>query len=144
MQPVSPIKHVYPSRIDAWLAAALVAAPVLCVGMGVWLVGQSPGAGICAMFTGMFIAAIIGTLSWPCHYTLEGDYLEIRTGMHEQRVAIGEIRSLEATTSLVSAPAFSVHRVRIVTDRETFHLSPRDREGFMAELSARIAERRGA
>jgi len=138
------MKHVYPSRIDAWLAAALIGAPMLCVGMGVWLVGQSTGAAICVMFTGMFIAAIIGALSWPCQYTLAGDYLEIRSGMHEERVAIGEIRQVEATTSLLSAPALSVHRVRILTERETYFISPRDREGFMAELGARIAARRGA
>jgi len=139
-----PSVQVYPSRIDAWLAAALIGAPVLCIAMGVWLVGQSTGAAITVMFTGMFIAAVIGALSWPCQYTLGPDYLEIRTGMHEQRVAIEEIRSVEALTSLLSAPALSVHRVRIVTDRETYLISPKDREGFMAELRSRQSARLGA
>ena len=86
-------------------------------------------------------AAIIGlyfVLVLPCQYTLTRDELRIRAGWVRMRVPLEQIRRVEPTSSLLSAPALSLSRLAVITDRKTYRISPADQDGFLAELHRRL------
>lgn len=77
-------------------------------------------------------------LAWPCGNPLTEDYLIIRSGLLREEVRLAGIRQVERSSALGSAPAFSLWRVRIAADAGVHLISPRDRDGFIAELTARL------
>ncbi len=88
---------------------------------------------------GVVVALVIGLLLIPCHYTLTDDAILIRCGLLRQRIALKDVRAIELSDCPLSAPALSLRRIRIETmnGREQL-ISPRDREGFIAEVRAKI------
>lgn len=128
----------YPSRVDSWLAIVLVGVPLVVVGFGAFLLTKSVGAGIIAIFTGLFVGGVIAALSRPCVYTLTDDSLKIKSGMLEDEVPLHKIRGVEKSSSAWSAPALSLRRVKLTLDRGWRLISPRDRDAFIADLTARL------
>lgn len=131
------------SAVDAWLVAVLAAAAATAL---VPLArGGAPAeiaAGLVAV--GALLAAIV-LLGWPCTYTLAEDRLLIRSGLL-LRVEIPYARMRDAYPSCnpLSAPAWSLRRIRIDLDRGIALISPLDRERFLAELRQRIEDARTA
>lgn len=132
------MKTVYPSRVDSWLALVLAGTPLAVVTVGVFTLNKSPGAGIVAIVMGIFIGGLIAALSIPCVYTLGDDSLRIKSGILEEVIALREIRGAEQSFSLWSAPALSLQRVKITLADGSRVISPRDRDGFIADLHARL------
>ena len=124
-----PIK--FPSRIDAWLAAAVLLA------FGVVLYqGFSRGDAIAfavALFMGLLLLSFL-----PCTYTLTADHLLIRAGLRRWQVPYREIRSIELSRNPLAAPALSLRRVRIDYGRRFALVSPREREAFVQALRERV------
>jgi hypothetical protein len=133
------MKTEYPSRIDPWLAIVLVGAPLIVVAAGVFTLTNSVGAGIVTIITGLIVGGMIAALSIPCVYTLTDESLKIKSGMLEDEVPLRKIRGAEKSSSMWSAPALSLRRIKITLEDGSRSISPKDRDGFIIDLEARLA-----
>jgi len=138
------MKTEYPSRIDSWLAILLVGASLIVVAVGIFTLTNSFGAGIITIITGLIVGGLIAALSIPCVYTLTDESLKIKSGMLEDEVPLWKIRRAEKSSSMWSAPALSLRRVKITLDDGSRFISPKDRDGFITDLEARLANARRA
>jgi hypothetical protein len=133
----------FPSRVDGWLAALLLA------GVGVALAGVLVAGSALPWPIAIFTLALGCVLPvWllvSTGYTLTDQQLVVKAGPFGWRVPIGEIRSVAPTRSALSSPALSLDRLRIeYGDSRSIMVSPRDRERFLNELEARRARPPGA
>lgn len=130
---------IYPSKVDLWLAAVLILAPLTALGLGVAFILTGEPEGWIAVFTGCFMAVVMAALSIPCRYTLDEKAVHIRCGLIEDHIPLRDIRRITPTFNPLSAPALSIRRVRIDTTHRSFLISPRKRERFIEELELRRA-----
>jgi hypothetical protein len=142
MPSVSAADPVFPSRIDAWLAAVVLLA-VLSPLAVVAVQGAGSGAGQALVWAMALLPLLVGgLLLLPCRYTLAGDHLQIRCGLIRQRIAYRDITGIAPSRSILSAPALSLQRVKVSYRRGRglgFQLvSPRERERFMRALQQRV------
>lgn len=131
----------FPSKIDGWLAAILVVAPLVS------LVGfldpkalESVTVLLIALAGPAVFAAIYGLLVFPMRYGVSADELIIRHGVVRQRAALAKILSVEPTRNPLSSPALSLDRLKISTGprfRDSIMISPADRDGFLTLLAQR-------
>jgi hypothetical protein len=134
----------YATAIDAWLVVVAVLAIGGALAEAVYLFPVSPSGAFVAISIAVLVAGAIGTLTFPCEYVLEADHLLVRAGLVRWRVPYRTVTAIAASRSPWSAPALSLRRVRIDHARGVLLVSPRDREGFMAALAARVAAARPA
>ena len=132
------MKTVYPSRVDWWLAALLIGAPVLVVVLGLHILTQSIGAGAILIVSGLAIGALIAALAYPCIYTLTDEHLTIRAGLLTETLPLQRIRAVAPSSNPLSAPALSLQRIKLTLDDGYRLISPRDRDAFIADLEARL------
>ena len=91
MPPDTTAQLVFPSRIDAWLAAVVLLAvlsPLAVVAV------QGAGSGVEQVVVwAMALLPLLagGLLLLPCRYTLADDHLHIRCGLIRQRIAYRDI-----------------------------------------------------
>ncbi len=142
MPPAAPTPLVFPSRIDAWLAAVVVLAVLSPLAV---LALQGAGSGTAQWVswgTALLPLLLAGLLLLPCRYTLAADHLHIRCGLIRQRIAYRDITGIAPSRSILSAPALSLQRVKVSYRRgrrQGFQLmSPREREQFMQSLQQRV------
>ena len=139
---LTKMKTEYKSRIDSWLAFVLVGAPLIVVTAGIFTLTKSVGAGIFTIIVGLIVGGLIAALSIPCVYTLTDESLKIRSGMLEDDVPLRRIRGAEKSNSMWSAPALSLRRIKITLEDGSRSISPKDRDGFITDLEARLANAR--
>lgn len=129
----------FKTRVDTWLIVVLVAPMLLVVALGIYLFPQFPSEALLCWGTLLFSMAIIAIVGFPCHYTLEGDHLLIRSGVVRYRIPYTTITQVEKSNSIWSGPAWSLQRVKIsYGDRKFILVSPQDRDGFIQALQTRI------
>jgi hypothetical protein len=134
----------YPSAVDLWFAAFLIGTPLAIVVFGAFTLNRSAVAGIITIIAGVLIGILMAAFAIPCVYTLTDQSLKIKCGILEDDVPLTKIRKTERSSSTWSAPALSLRRVKITLDDGFRLISPRDRDGFIADLAARIGhEKRG-
>jgi hypothetical protein len=133
------MKTEYSSRIDSWLAIMLVGAPMSVVALGVFGLTKSVGAGIITIITGLIVGGAIAALLIPCVYTLTDESLKIKSGIVEDVVPLRKIRGAEKSSAVWSAPALSLRRVKIILVDGSRLISPKDRDEFIRDLNARLA-----
>jgi FtsH-binding integral membrane protein len=126
----------FPSKVDTWLALALLA------GVGAAIVGVLAAGGILPWPVAFFALALGCVLPvWllvSTGYTLTDEQLVVKAGPFRWRVPIGEIKSVTPTRSALSSPALSLDRLRIeYGDSRSILVSPKNREDFLLELEAR-------
>lgn len=131
----------YRSAVDTWLAVLLFGLPVICVVSGALLLPSDLATGITLMTTGIFVAGIVALFAIPCVYTLSPTKLTIRAGVLSEEIPLEKIHQAEPSSSVWSAPALSLRRVRLTLADGTRLISPRERETFLTELKAAIATR---
>jgi uncharacterized membrane protein YdbT with pleckstrin-like domain len=132
------MKTRYPSAVDTWIAILLIGTPVLVVAFGISIVVESAPAGFIVIGVGIFIGGLIASLAIPCHYTIDDQCLKIKCGILGEDIALEKIVSIEKSGSLLSAPALSTKRVKIVLVDGFRLISPKDREGFIEVLQQKI------
>ena len=130
---------VYESGIDLWVAALILLSPIGAAVIGTYLLilGQADGA-MYLYLIGAAVLLITMAFTYPCRYTILDDCLTIRCGILFYRIPLDEIESVEPSSSWLSAPALSVHRVKIKSKRRTILVSPREREVFMDDLRSAV------
>jgi membrane protein YdbS with pleckstrin-like domain len=139
----APNAPAYPSKVDAWLMAVLVAAVGFTLLQAYWLRGISPEGSVISLGVSAFVVLILALLVFPCRYTLEPDHLLVRAGVLRWRITYRDITAIAPSRNPLSSPALSLRRVKVSYGSTYLLISPRDRERFMAELRQRVALARG-
>ncbi len=134
----------YPSKVDTWLAIVLAIAPIACTFAAI--AATMAGENALVAFGGVaFIAAIYLGLVFPMRYAITDDTLVVRHGLVRQHVPLASITDVRPTHNPLSSPALSLDRLRIAFGEGFFRaimISPKDKDEFMRELSARAGLRR--
>lgn len=120
----------YRSKIDLWLFILIfgLLGGILIEGIVLrdWLV----------LAIILPVMVFIALLMYSIRYIIDGDVLEIRTGiLGKTRIPISGIKSVEKTHNPLSAPAMSLKRLEILYGKYDFALiSPTDRDAFIKDL----------
>jgi hypothetical protein len=125
------------SKIDAWLIVPVgigVAAPAI-IGVGRLLAGR-PGITTSVVLIGASLA-----LAWLCmvSYTITEDTIIVRRGPIRSQLPLNRLRELRGTREAMAAPALSLNRIEIRTDKGLWLMvSPSDRLGFVPAIQDRV------
>lgn len=134
----------FPSKRDAWLVAVLwLAAAMGVAGALVVLASEGPLAARLALAAGILAASALGP--WVLNatgYRVLATEIAVRSGPFRWRVPLAAIESVAPSDSPLSSPACSLDRLRVdYLDargrRRAILLSPADKAGFLAALTAR-------
>lgn len=128
----------YRSKVDTWLAGVMVAAAVVVLIAGLFMVlGSVPAKWFIVppmVLLGVVLPLwlLVGT-----DYRIADQHLLIRSGPFRWRIPLREIRSVRPTRDARSSPALSLDRLLIMYGRDKSCLiSPTDKERFLNELRA--------
>lgn len=132
---------VHPTEKDLWLLlAAWGPLPVIFVvaihrlltsgcDQAFWILG-----GLVVFYLGIMLVC-----AWPVSYEIAPECLIVRSGVTRQEIPLSDIRKVSPSNNLLSAPAWSVHRLRVdyrKGGKERFQLiSPESRETFLDEMA---------
>jgi hypothetical protein len=134
-----PPDRTFRSRVDLGLVGLMGGGALLPLGAAAYLAwrGQSDGVVLLATW-GTVMTALVAGLTVPVRYDCRAAGLHIRSGWLRWDVPYAAIRGAARSCRPLSAPAWSLRRVRIdLGDGGFILVSPPDRESFMDELAAR-------
>ena len=127
----------FPSKVDAWLAAVLLASAllVLVAVAAAWPRQATPAHAVLLV---ALLALGAGLPLWvlaATGYRVGQDALAIRSGPFRWRIPLQDIRAVEPSRSWLSSPALSLDRLRIRYGRAgQVMVSPKDRQAFVQAL----------
>ncbi|MFT4194101.1 PH domain-containing protein [Ottowia sp.] len=137
---MSETADTFPSKVDAWLAALLLASALLVL---IAVITGWPRQATLAYAVLLVALLALGTglplwVLAATGYRLEQDALAIRCGPFRWRIPLKDIRAVEPSRSWLSSPALSLDRLRIRHGRAGQVLvSPKDRQAFVRALRRR-------
>ena len=131
----------YPTAVDWWLALILIASPLFCFGLGIYVLPDSTEGAIISILAGVFVAGLTA-LFLPCHYTLHSDNLMVRSGILKKKVRYADITEIKLSSCPLSSPALSLKRIRIEYAGRSILISPPNREAFIETLQSKVVEHR--
>lgn len=123
----------YKSRKDTWLA---------CICFGIPIVATIPflfiSFSMWDLIPPIVIIGFIGDLYWHTEYSINQQTIEVRSGyFFKKQYAIKNIRLISESNSIESAPALSLHRIRIsFEDGKDILVSPKRKQQFIEELTS--------
>ena len=128
---------IYYSKKDAWLVAVVIVAILIPVLIGVFLLFATDGswvAGATPLFA-VVILVLVLVLAYPLFYEITPSGLTIRAGiLVRQQIPLDTIREVFPTRNPLSAPAWSLDRLRVNYEGGYALISPKDKASFMQEL----------
>jgi hypothetical protein len=84
--------------------------------------------------------ALIGSTLAMTYYSIEGPVLKIVSGPFRWKVQIDQISSIQPTRSLLSSPALSMDRLKIIWgNNKKIIVSPADKKGFVKALGMELS-----
>lgn len=126
----------FSSKIDPWVGALLIMAPVLSLIGGMISLSAGERAG---MIGPVFIGLLYAVLVLPIRYELAEEALVIRFGLMRSRVPYAQIRAVRPTGNALSSPALSLDRLHIDAGSPLGpNISPEDKAAFLAALAPRV------
>ena len=146
---------VFYSKIDAWLVVVIALASVLTIGTcgTLCMEAQNSSSSESMLFAILFLSfeialfLLIADAFIRCRYIFKEDHLYIQSGIFVRvKIPYKNIKSFCESKNLLSAPACSLDRIKIVYEneknkKEYFTLvSPRNKRTFMKKLNAIIKE----
>jgi hypothetical protein len=131
--------RIYRSKVDVWLVALVLGAAALPVVIGFWLLLHDSHRGVFLLIVwGGIMTLMMVVLGFPLRYRLAADQLHIKSGWLEWNVPLAKVRRVAPSRSPLSAPAWSLQRVRLEsTDGSVILVSPDDQESFIREIAGR-------
>lgn len=124
------------SRVDAICVVPAVVGlglPLLLI-VGGLAEGRPPAGAVIPILLLVAIAPL-----FLISYHVTADELIVRQGWLRWRMRLERIQTLKATRAIWSAPALSLDRIEIRTDRGLWLMvSPADKAGFISALRARV------
>ena len=137
---------IYYSKKDLWLVLVVWAAILLPFALGIYDItvpGGDAWAGGYLLFVGILSAAFVGLLTYPLYYQIASSRLIVRNGIMRKEIPLLSIEEVRPTNNPLSAPAWSLDRLRIDYRRDgktSFMLiSPKDKSKFMRDLAQSVA-----
>ena len=134
---------VFPSKVDAWVPAAVIGIPVTSLALVLSASFRSKGPIGPALFATAIVLVMVSLAAWlflTTEYRVENDLLTVRSGPFRWKIPIRDIESVTPTHNPLSSPALSLDRLQIryrCGAREIDILvSPDDKQGFIGELRA--------
>jgi uncharacterized membrane protein YdbT with pleckstrin-like domain len=129
---------IYRSKVDIWLAGAIVAAAVVVLIVGFSVVAGPVPAKWLIVAPMVLLGAVLPLwLLVSTDYRIADQNLLIRSGPFRWRIPIREIRNVRPTRNARSSPALSLDRLLITYGGgQSCMISPKDKEGFLNELRA--------
>ncbi len=140
------MKKIYKSQIDEWLIGLIIFFFALEVytSYSAFEEGALQLAYILLAAVPVELVLIVCAFK-SCKYILFDDRLEVACLFIKQIFPYSKITKIQASQNFLSAPAFSLKRIRIDLDDGRFTLiSPPNRENFIAELQDLINKVRPA
>ena len=123
---------VFPTKRDIWLGGIFGAITVLLI----WGIIDSILYIDWATITLLSPVLLFILLIWfRMYYKIKADTLIIIYGPFSKKIDINQITSIRHSRSILSAPALSLDRLEINTNKfDTVLISPKDKELFMETL----------
>ena len=136
----------FPSKRDWWIVLIIWGVIAMTVASGV-KAAQVAAASMLALALVLLCAAVVlGLLSmlYATYYLISGDRLTAHCGPFKQSVLLQNIEEVVPSHNPLSSPALSLDRLHVRCRGSVFGLliSPRDKQGFLAELVARAPQLR--
>ena len=124
------------SAVDPWFYILALGFPAVVFIAAVATIGELNTASIVVVtFLALLVFGLPVWLLFTTYYVVNSDTLKIRSGPFSWSVQISDIKSIEASRSLLSSPALSLDRLEVHYGRGLSVLvSPRDREGFLRAI----------
>ncbi len=131
----------YPSKRDWWIVLIIWGTIGVTVASGV-KVAQSAAVSMPALaFVLLCAAVVLGLLKvlYATYYMISGDRLIAHCGPFKSSVLLQNIEEVVPSHNPLSSPALSLDRLHVRTRGSLLGLliSPRDKQGFLADLVAR-------
>jgi len=122
----------FASKIDRWVIAVL-GLPLVSSVIG----AATSGVPLIWLVPALLTAAILPLLLWT-DYEVTASDLRIRCGFFRTTVPLDALLAVRPSRSPLSSPALSLDRLDVQHRGGHVLISPRDREGFIAELRQRV------
>jgi membrane protein YdbS with pleckstrin-like domain len=134
--------RVFPTKVDRWLIVVLAISFAVQVGAAIALLAAPgvPYAIAIALAVLVVPTALVAALSYPTRYELHPDTLVIRSGVVRYRIPYADLRGVEPTRNPLSAPAWSLDRLKLVRAKGYMLISPDDKPAFLHALSQRAPQ----
>ena len=132
----------YPSKKDLSIVLVIVAAGLAGVGFYcLFILGIDNHLTWLVMGIATLYGAIIWALAYPVYYEITAFHLLIRSGCLKFQIPLSTIEMVRPTRNPLSAPAWSLDRLRIDYKRNNKPrialISPEDKSRFLRELTQR-------
>ena len=126
----------FSSKVDWWLAAIVIAVPLISAGTIVaGLAAGDTGAAISASVTLALVLALYVGVVCPVAYEVGERDLVVRFGLVRSRIPLAHITKVAPSRNPLASPALSLQRIRLDRRGGGFVLvSPADRAGFAAAI----------
>jgi hypothetical protein len=136
---VTSTSSTYASKVDTWLAVVMsVAALGALAACAMLLSAPVPRGWMVAIPLFAITVCLPVWLFTTTQYQFQGADLLIQSGPFRWAVPIQEIRAVSGTRNPLSSPALSLDRILIEYGQgKSIMVSPKDQQGFLAELKAR-------
>lgn len=128
---------LFRSKIDLWLAIALIGTVIITLAAAVATLQRASGVALLlAISIAISTVLPIWTLAFTI-YMVEGKTLLIRSGPFRWRIPVSSIRRIEPSNSVLSGPALSLVRLRIEYGTgQSILVSPADQQGFLRAIES--------
>lgn len=128
----------YKSAVDWWLVSLWSVLMLICLGGGVHLMKNK--SDLLTGVAGLAVAVGMIIMSLPTRYRLTADRLIVSSGVFRWKIPLDSIISANFSSNPLSAPAWSLKRLRVdflrKSGRKSFVLiSPKDRMSFLRDLA---------
>ena len=125
------------SKLDPWLVVPVsvgLLVPVIIV-IRAFVIGLQGGVATAVLLT---LVVGLGSFAWVS-YSVTNEAIVVRRGLLRSRMPLTRVRQLRATREAVAAPALSLDRIQIRTDRGLWlFVSPADKAGFIRAIQRRV------
>lgn len=126
---------IFRSKVDAWLVAVIVGVLSLCIAPMLFAPFNLVTASAVVFLVVILAFAI--DMTFNISYVVDGEWLTINTGrlFRGTRVRIADIKSIQSTHTIISAPAASLDRLRICVGKyDEIIVSPKRKQEFIEAL----------
>lgn len=137
------INTIFTSKIDFWLAFLILGSSLLLVLVPVWEWMYNNSSIKRIIFISLFTiptALLLLVLFFNIKYTLTADTLLVKNGFSTQRISLKDITHITPTSSILSAPALSLDRIKIRYEGGSIVISPKDKDRFYRAIQERVPE----
>ena len=127
---------VFRSKVDGWLVW-VVRLPMLAglVLVALSAIRQPNGLTITILAGFVVVYAVVEWILGSTYYTVDQDFLRIRSGPYRTRLLISDIRSITRSSNPLAAPALSLDRLEIRDGNgRSVLVSPHEDELFVESL----------